>query len=79
MVHMPVETMLHLEIDAGELTIGSLVARLEAVVAYARSKGAPDKAVVRLHVSPQYDHSSGTIEPNPRPHLADVVWLEPSP
>lgn len=67
-------TTVHINVAAGELTIGNLEAHMARIVAYARSKGAPDTAVLRLSVSPLHNQS-GWVQ-TPIPHDAAVMWLE---
>lgn len=78
MARTPSDTQAHLEIDAGDLTLGNLAARLGQVIAYARSKGAPDDASVRIHVNDlmRPDRSAAISPPPPLPHNVEVTWQE---
>jgi hypothetical protein len=71
------ETIVRLNLEAGALTLGNVLDNLGALVDYARSKNAPDTAIIRIEMNRKYPPPS-TFGPHPIRHTAEIAWAEPA-
>jgi hypothetical protein len=72
------ETIVRLNLEAGALTLGNVLDNIGALVDYARSKNAPDTAIIRIETSMVSLRDGLLALPHPYRHTAEIAWTEPA-